>query len=120
MLWMNGLEIHEEGSGPPKEDGIWMDWWVEGTWNWSSGDLGVCPGSPIDVLCQLGKVTGLVLVCFFTHKMREMGQVICKVTCSSNMLTQICRDTILENKDRINYFRTAAYLTDFGDSKTSL
>ena len=52
--------------------------------------------------------------------MREMDQVICKVTCSSNMLTQIYRDTILENKDRINYFRTTAYLTDFGDSKNSL
>ena len=49
MLWMNGLEIHKDRSGPPKEDGIWMDWWVEGTWNWSSGDLGVCPGSSIDV-----------------------------------------------------------------------
>lgn len=38
---------------------------VEVTWNWSSGDFGVCPGSTIDVLCQLGKVSFffLALVC---------------------------------------------------------
>lgn len=48
-----------------------------------------------------------------------MGQFICKVTCSSNILMQIDGHTILENKDRLNHFRKMAHFTDFyGDKKS--
>lgn len=95
-------------------------WWVEGTRSWNSGDLGVCPISP-----KTHRVTGegcLVLglgLSFFTHRRREMGQFICKVTCSSNILTQIDGDPTLENKDRLNHFRKMAYFTDFYGAKKS-
>ena len=80
MLCMNGLRVCKGGGSPPVEDrafGQIVGWKEHGT---GAQEILVCPGSPIDVLSQLRKVTSLVSVCFFTHKIRKMGQVTCRIT----------------------------------------
>lgn len=52
--------------------------------------------------------------------MREIGMLFVKLLVVQPLLTQMYRDTILENNDRLNHFTIMAYLTDFCDSKNSL
>lgn len=82
--------------------------------------LGVSPDSPRNLICQLGKVNSFASACLLTHRMRETNQVICKVPYSSTVLTELGRDAIVENNDRLNGFRIMVYFTDFHDSNKIL